>query len=283
MMENTTSKRLALLAGNDRLPLLVARSARAAGYQVIAFGFKGMMIPELDEAADQVFEFPFCHLGSIFHKMEESGIKQAVTIGNIAQTNVIGGMPRFDDLALEVWRRLPDRRVDTIMEILVREIEKRGIEVLPSARFLEDHLAPRGVLTERAPTDKEWGDLRFGFRMARAIGGLDIGQTVVVKHRAVMSVEAVEGTDAAIRRGGELARGGAVVVKVAKPRQDPRFDVPAVGRETIEAMHRAGANLLAVEAGRVLIVEKEPMITWADEAGIGIVGVTEEEVREDES
>jgi UDP-2,3-diacylglucosamine hydrolase len=271
------SNRLGLLAGAGRLPVLVARAAAGRGFAVYAFGFKDLMDPELAEHCAAFFDFPFCRLGAMFDRIETEGVKRAVTIGGIAQTSVISGMPSFDDFALDLWRKLPDRRVDTIMEMLIADLARRGIEVLSAVDFLTDHLAPAGALTERKPSDKEWEDIHFGWDMARAIGRLDIGQTVVVKHRAVMAVEAVEGTDRAILRGGELAKGGAVVVKVAKPGQDMRYDVPAVGRETLENMRRAGAGVLALEAGKVLIVEKEAMRTWADEAGICLVGVRPEE------
>lgn len=272
-MVSSGPDKLGIFAGAGRLPVLVAASARSRGLEVVTCGFKGMMDPELAEHSARVYEFPFCRLGSLFAQMEDEGVGRAVTIGGIAQTSVIGGMPQFDDLALDVWRRLPDRRVDTIMTMLVNELAGRGVEILSAVDFLEDHLVSAGELTDRKPSEKEWEDIRFGFRMAKEIGRLDIGQTVVVKHRAVMAVEAVEGTDMAILRGGELGKGGSTVVKVAKPNQDMRFDVPAAGRETLERMRKAGAGVLALEAGKVLLVEKDSMITWAEESGICLVGV----------
>lgn len=261
------------MAGSGLLPVLVARSARAQGLEMEAFGFRGMMDEALREAAAAYHDVPFCQLESLISRMEERRIKRAVTIGSIAQTSVLGGTPQFDELALTLWKRLKDRRVDSIMGILVDELSGRGIEVVEALRFLDDHLAPAGSFTEREPSDQEWKDIRFGFRLAKEIGGLDVGQTVVIKHRAVMAVEAVEGTDQAILRGGELAKGGAVVVKVAKPGQDMRFDVPTVGLETLENMRRSGASVLAVEAGMVLVVGKKAMIALADKAGIAMVGV----------
>jgi len=269
------TEKLGILAGVGLLPVLVARAAKKAGYEVEAFGFKGMMDQALYEDA-LVNEFPFCQLGALFTRVEQRGINKAVTIGSIAQTSVIGGMPQFDDLALDIWKRLPDRRVDTIMEVLVEELSGRGIEVVEALSFLSDHLAEAGELTDRKPSDKEWEDIRFGFKMAKAIGGLDIGQTVVVKHRAVMAVEAVEGTDECIKRGGELAKGGGVVVKVAKPGQDMRFDVPTVGRNTLENMKKHGCSVLAIEAGSVLMVEREALTRLAEDAGICMVSVSAE-------
>jgi len=272
--------KLGLLAGTGRLPVMVADSASRSGRRVHTFGFKGMMSPDLKKVSEEVHEFPFCQLGPVMDRMEEVGISQAVTIGSITQMSVLGGMPQFDDVALDIWRRLADRRVDTIMGELVKELLNRGIRIVEAIRFLEDHLVSPGVMTGRKPTEKEWQDIRFGFNMAKAIGGLDIGQTVVVKQRAVMAVEAVEGTDRAILRGGEIARHEAIVVKVAKPEQDMRFDVPAAGMETIGSMRKVKASVLALEAGKVLLVDKDNVVSAADDAGICIIGVTKEEAVE---
>ncbi len=280
-MASSGTEKLGLLAGTGRLPVMVAEAATRAGHRVYSFGFKGMMSAELNEVSEEVHAFPFCQLGPIMNRMEEKGIENAVTIGSITQMSVLGGMPRFDDLALDLWKRLSDRRVDTIMAELVKELLSRGIQIIESLRFLEDHLVPAGMLTGRSPSEKEWEDIRFGFAMAKAIGRLDIGQTVVVKHRAVMAVEAVEGTDQAILRGGEIARKGAVVAKAAKPNQDMRFDVPAAGLETIESMRKVAASVLALEAGQVLLVDREEVISRADGAGICVIGVSEQESRED--
>jgi UDP-2,3-diacylglucosamine hydrolase len=274
-------ERLGLLAGGGRLPVLVARAAAGRGLTVIGFGFEGMISPELAAACAQVFTFPFCKLEAMFSRIQAEGVCRAVTIGGIAQTSVIGGAPQFDALTLRLWRETPDHRVDTMMNILILELGRRGIEVLPALEFLTDHLAPAGAITARAPSADEGEDIRFGWKLARAIGRLDVGQTVVVKHRAVMAVEAVEGTDRAIQRGGELAKGGAVVVKTAKPGQDMRYDVPAVGVETVANMVRSGAAVLAMEAGKVLMVEREEMVAEADRAGLCLVGLTPEEMGDD--
>jgi UDP-2,3-diacylglucosamine hydrolase len=277
---SSATNKLALFAGYGSLPITVARNAAAQGYEVHAYGFAGMISAELREATASLFEIPFCKIGGVLERIQSDGISRAVTIGAIAQTRVIGGMPQFDALALELWKRLPDRRVDTIMRLLLDEFEKRGIQTLPLPPFLNGLLAPSGTLTGRAPTAEEWEDIRFGFGLAKYIGGRDIGQTVVVRHRAVMAVEAVEGTDQAIRRGGTLGQSGSVVVKVAKPGQDPRFDIPTVGLETLESMRAAGCSALAVEAGQVLTVDRSELVRRADAAGIAVVGVREEEVDE---
>lgn len=279
-MGSSATNKLALLAGNGILPATLAESAAARGYEVHAYGFEGMIAPEVRKAAASVFEVPFCKLGAVVEKMQADGMTRAVTIGSIAQMSVIGGMPQFDGLALELWKKLPDRRVDSIMRVLLDELKSRGIETLELPPFLDELLAPAGAIASRPPTAEEWEDIRFGFGLAKYIGGRDIGQTVVVKHRAVMAVEAVEGTDQAILRGGALAKGGAVVVKVAKPGQDLRFDIPTVGLETIASMKAHGSLTLAVEAGQVLTVDRGELVRRADAAGIAIVGVRQEETDE---
>ncbi len=278
-MASTGTDKLAILAGSGSLPALVARAARQKGYAVGAFGFEGVMSPKLAEEVDELFHVPFIQISSLLEKIKELGYDKAVTIGGVTQTSVVVGAPKFDDLALELWRQLPDRRVDTMMKKLLDTLEEYGIKVLKVTDFLGDHLAPSGELTDKKPEPHQMKDVRFGFHMAKAMGGLDVGQTVVVKNGAVMAVEAVEGTDQAIRRGSELGKGGVCVVKVAKPGQDLRFDVPAVGIETIETMRASNAALLAVEAGMVLMVEKGKVIQRANDLGIIVAGLTEEEAK----
>ncbi|TSA00283.1 MAG: LpxI family protein, partial [Nitrospiraceae bacterium] len=170
-------------------------------------------------------------------------------------------------------QRLPVRNAETIFGAVAEDLGALGIEVLPASTFMEEHMPGSGVLTRRGPTRKERRDIEFGWEMAEAVGRLDIGQCVVVKDMVVVAVEAVEGSDEAIRRGGKLARGGAVVVKRFKPQQDRRFDLPAVGPGTIQAMIESGAAVLAIEAGKAVFLDREEAIEAADEAGITIVGV----------
>ena len=164
------------------------------------------------------------------------------------------------------------------MNAIVKELEDEGIEVMDQTLLIKPLLPPPGVLTKRKPTEAELADMEFGFEMAKAIGGLDIGQTVVVKNRAVMAVEAIEGTDACIRRGGQLGRGGVTVAKSAKPKQDMRFDVPSIGPDTIDSMIEAGAVALVIEAGCTLVVDREGMVAKADQNKISIVSMSEDEV-----
>ena len=181
---------------------------------------------------------------------------------------------KFPDLrAIKLLAKLRNRKDDTIMLAIVDELAKDGLEVVDQTLYLKDLMPAIGVLSRRKPTEGEEDDIRFGFVTAKAMGGMDIGQTVVVKHKAVMAVEAIEGTDACIRRGGALGREKSVVVKVAKPNQDPRFDVPAVGRQTILSMIESNCNVLAMEAGRTLFVEQDEVLRLADSHGIVICAV----------
>ena len=174
---------------------------------------------------------------------------------------------------MKLIMELPDRKDDTIMMMFVRELAKAGIQAFDQTALIRRLMPHRGVITKREPTAEERKDMEFGFRMAKEIGRLDVGQTAVVKNMAVMALEAIEGTDACIHRGGELARGGAVVAKVAKPQQDDRFDVPTVGLATIQSMVDVGATALAIEADKTLLVEREEMLALAEANNITIAAL----------
>jgi DUF1009 family protein len=173
--------------------------------------------------------------------------------------------------AIKILASVPDRKDDTIMNAIVKEIESEGIIVMDQTELIKPLLPKPGVLTKRQPTPEELADMEFGFEMAKAIGGLDIGQTVVVKNRAVMAVEAIEGTDACILRGGFLGKGGVIVAKTAKPSQDQRFDIPGFGTKTMESMIHAGATGIVIEAGNTLVVDREKTIAMADAHNITIL------------
>ena len=179
----------------------------------------------------------------------------------------------LDGLGLQIVARLAVKSDDNVLRAIARAAEERNIPITDPTRFLQDRLAPEGVLGKRQPSQEQWDDVRVGIELARAIGLLDLGQTVVVKDRTAVAVEAIEGTDACIRRGGELAKEGAVVVKVVKPQQDRRFDLPAVGPDTIESMAQSGCQVLVVEAGGTLVMDLDDMVRRADKARIAIVGI----------
>lgn len=209
-------------------------------------------------------------VGKIISYFKQHGLKEAVMAGAITKTDIFGHIEP-DDRALDIAARLGSLNDDSFLREVALEFEKEGISIQPSTIYTPELQAPPGVLTKRSPSAEEEMDIRFGWRMAKAIGGLDIGQCVVVRHRTVLAVEAIEGTDETIRRGGRLAKEGAVVVKVIKPNQDTRFDMPSIGLNTISVLEEAGISVLAIEAGKTLVFNREEMIAAADLADIAII------------
>jgi hypothetical protein len=267
--------RVGLIAGNGRFPFLVLDAAHAMGHGVVVIAVKEEADEDLEAAADRygadVHRVSLGQLGKAIAILKKAGVTQAVMAGQVKHTKIFSSI--VPDLTLfAVLARLRAKNTDALIAAVADVMADRGIELLDSTAFLTPLLAKPGTLSRRAPTPAEHEDLQFGYRMADAIAGLDIGQTVVVKDRAVVAVEAMEGTDAVIGRAGLLAGEGAVVVKVAKPTQDMRFDVPVVGVATIEAMARARAGVLSVDAGKTLVLDGDAVMAAADAAGIVMIG-----------
>lgn len=270
-------KRIGLIAGNGTFPIEFAKAAKRKGLTVVAVAHEGETMRELEQIADSVFWIKVGQLGRLIKIFKEQGVADALMAGGIKKTRLFGGaMPDLRGAAL--LARMLYKKDDSILRAVAEELESEGITVRESTLFLDDMLAPVGVLTRRRPTKDEQKDIKFGWYMAKEIGRLDIGQTVVVKGQAVLAVEAIEGTDEAIRRGGVLGNGGAVVVKVCKPHQDLRFDLPAAGIQTIKTMAEVNASCLAVEAGKTIILERDAVVKEADSLGIAIVGVEEKAI-----
>ena len=269
-------ERIGLIAGNGRFPIIFADNARKLGYHVSAVAHEGETEPELASHVDRIHWIKIGQLSKLIKAFKEDGVHQAVMLGGIKKTHVFTTLrPDFRTLALAT--RLALWKDDDILRELAKELEREGIAICESTFGLEGILVEEGTLTARAPTEKEWEDIRYGWDVAHDIGRLDIGQCVVIKDRVVVAVEAVEGTDGAIKRGGELAKEGAVVVKRSKPQQDLRFDLPAVGPRTIEVMASVKASVLAVEAGRTILLDREIMLDKARSARIAIVGIAKPE------
>ena len=267
--------RLGLIAGNGRFPFLVLEAARAQGHDVTVIATKEEAFPELDAAAAgagaPIHWISIGQLGTCIKLLKQAGASHAVMAGQVKHTKIFGGItPDFTFMG--VLARLPFQNTDGLIGAVANVLRDNGIELINSTQLLEPLLAAPGVLTRRAPDAAEQQDFEFGYGMADAIAGLDIGQTVAVKDRAVVAVEAMEGTDAVIARAGTLAGRGVRIVKVAKPNQDMRFDVPVVGVATIRAMQAAGATALSVDAGRTLVIDGDAVFAAADEAGIAVVG-----------
>ena len=268
--------RLGLIAGNGAFPFLVLDAARRLGHGVTVIAVEHEASPDLAAAAARepqaAFHWvPLVHLGRAIELMQASGVSQAVMAGQVKHTNIFSGAVP-DRLLMSVLLRLRTKNTDALISAVADVLHDHGIELIDSTSYLTPLLAREGVLTSRRPSAEEREDFDFGYRMADHIAGLDIGQTIAVKGAAVVAVEAMEGTDEVIARAGRLAGPGARIVKVAKPNQDMRFDVPVVGLATIEAMRAAGATALSVDAGRALLLDGDDAIRLADAAGICIVG-----------
>jgi hypothetical protein len=268
--------RLGLIAGNGRFPFLVLEAARAAGHDVTVVALKEEAFPDLEKAAERPPRAGFHwislgQLGKCISLLQGAGVARAVMAGQVKHTKLFADITP-DLKLLSVLMRLKTKNTDAIIAGIADVLQENGITLVDSTTFLTPLLAKEGVLTARAPTDDERADLTFGYRVADAIAGLDIGQTIAVKSAAVVAIEAMEGTDAVIARAGQLAGSGVRVVKVAKPKQDMRFDVPVVGVSTIDGMRAAGATALSVDAGKTLMIDGDAIVRAADEAGIAIVG-----------
>jgi DUF1009 family protein len=266
---------LGLIAGNGRFPFLVLEAARAQGHDVAIVALKEEAFPELDDAARRhgaaIHWISIGQLGTCITLLQQAGAQRAVMAGQVKHVKIFGGIVP-DWTALQVLRRLDSKNTDGLIGAVANVLRDNGIELIDSTVLLTPLLARRGLLTRRAPTAEEEKDFEFGWRIADVIAGLDIGQTVAVKHQAVVAVEAMEGTDEVIGRAGRLAGPGVCIIKVAKPKQDMRFDVPVIGVTTIQAMRVAGATALALDAGKALVLDGDAVFAAADEAGMTIVG-----------
>lgn len=266
-------ERVGLLAGIGFLPVECAKAARAQGNEVYIVS----LLPETEEClkeyATDYQEISVFKVGKILKYLKKNKITQVTMIGKVTKELLYAHKAMPDLKTMQILMSLKDRKDDTVMEALVAAVESTGAKVVDQTALIRPLMPAAGVLTKRKPTEDEKKDMDFGFRMAKEIGRMDVGQTVVVKGLAVMALEAIEGTDACIRRGGQLARGGAVVAKVAKPQQDKRFDVPAVGLTTLRTMVEVGAKALVIEAGETLLVEQDKVLKLADENDITIVAM----------
>jgi UDP-2,3-diacylglucosamine hydrolase len=264
-----------IIAGNGRFPFLALQGARDLGHDVTVVAIREEAFPELEDAAVRagaaLHWVSLGQLGTCLRVLKTAGVSQAVMAGQVRHVKIFSGI--LPDLTLlSVLTRLRSRNTDALISAVADVMRDHGIELLDSTVFLAPLLAREGVLSARAPDQEECEDFAFGYRMADTIAGLDIGQTIAVRQKAVVAVEAMEGTDAVIARAGQLAGRGVRIVKVAKPRQDMRFDVPVIGVATIVAMRAAGASALSIDAGRTLVLDGERVFQAASDASIAIVG-----------
>lgn len=265
-------RRVGLIAGNGRFPIIFARTALAEGAEVIAVAHEGETPAELRDLLPQTTWVKVGELNRIIGALKAGRADCAVMAGGIRKSTLLENFAP-DERAQRMLQGLTDFGDDAILRGVAAEIESEGIPIVESTLFLSSLLTPTGALTDAAPSPAQWVDIRKGFAVAKALGSFDVGQSVVVRAGVVLAVEAIEGTDATIRRG---ARPGAVVVKVSKPQQDLRFDVPAAGPDTIDVCKECGVAVLALEAGKTLLLDKDDLLRKARATGLAIVGVEPE-------
>lgn len=271
-MAITLENKQGLIAGDGTLPVKMAQYAKENGFDVVCISLSHDNYKELKKYCTKVYP---CHPGEI-NRIEKilmaEEIKQATFLGKVPKSVLLKPY-KFDKRALELLKSLKRLNDDEVMLLIVREFEKAGITVLDQTIFIKNLMIPAGVLGKHKPTEQQMTDVNYGFWLAKEMGGVDVGQSVVIKDKMIMAVEAIEGTDVCIKRGAKLAKRNACVIKVSKPKQDKRFDIPAVGLRTLKTMRRYKANLLAVEANETIIVDQEKVIEYADKHNIVIMAV----------
>lgn len=265
-------EKIGLIAGNGQLPILFANALKERDLRIIAVAFKGETLYSLKEYVEKVIWISIGQLQLLIETFKNEGIDNVVMIGGITKALLFSD-EKPDYRAASFLSSLKNKKDDILLRSFAEELQKDGINIESSTKYLPSILAQKGCLTKRLPTVDEYRDIKFGWDVAKDIGKLDIGQTVVVKDQAVLAVEAIEGTDEAIKRGGKYGNGQIIVVKVSKPGQDMRFDIPVVGMGTIRSLKEARASALAIEAGSTIILDKDEMIKYANEAGISIVAI----------
>jgi hypothetical protein len=267
-----TGERVGLIAGNGRFPVVFAERARAMGVEVVAVAHRGETAAEIAAVVTELTWIDAGQIGAMIVALKAAGITRVVMAGGITKPRLFENF-KPDERAVALLARIGTIRDDVLLRAVAAELESDGITVVESTLYLGDLVPHAGVLTRRPPSEAEWADVRHGLQAAKAIGRFDIGQSVVIRQGTVVAVEGIEGTDATIRRAGTLVRGGFVVVKVCKPTQDMRFDLPAVGLQTVQTLREAGGHVLAIEAGRTIMLDRAAMVTGADDAGVTIVVV----------
>ncbi|MDD3014606.1 MAG: UDP-2,3-diacylglucosamine diphosphatase LpxI [Candidatus Gastranaerophilales bacterium] len=271
-MEAILSKRLGLIAGDGELPIKLARSAKNMGFSTIAISLAPCNRKQLTRYCEKVYSFGPGEIQKIVDTLHKENIKQVSFIGKVHKGLLLRN-PRLDSRAFKLIKQRKRLNDDQVMFIVIEELESENINVLDQTLFIKDLLAEKGVLSNLNPTSDECIDIEYGFQIAKQMGKIDIGQSVVVQNKMILAVEAIEGTDRAIQRGCRLGNGNAVVVKVSKPNQDNRFDIPTVGLNTLKNMKKFGGKVLAIEANETFIIEKNEMIEFADKHKMVVVAV----------
>ena len=261
-----------LIAGDGQLPVELAKNAKENGFEVVAIALSADNRNELKKYCSKVYDSAPGELLKIKNILLSEEIKQLTFIGKVSKSLVVK-RPRFDSLAVEFLKQATRLNDDAIMLFLVAELDKLGITVLDQTIFIKNLMVPRGVLGKHQPTEEQLADVEYGYKIAKEMGDLDIGQSVVIKDRMIMAIEAIEGTDKCIKRGCKLGKKDSIIVKVAKPKQDKRFDIPAFGLRTLRTMKEYKAKLIAVEANETILVDQKKTIEFADKNNIIVMAV----------
>ena len=274
MTEQTTT--IGLIAGGRQFPIMIAKGVKDRGYRLVVAGFTGHTNMDVVPYADVWQELKLGKLGKLIDYFKSNGVDKVIMAGTINKPKVMD-VRHLDMRAVKLIFRQKNKGDSAILGTLAREFEREGMAVVPAHEYLPDLVMPQGVLTRREPDDREWEDIRFGWKIAKELGRMDIGQCLVLREGIVSAVEALEGTDAAIRRGCELGGSGCVVIKVFKPGQQEQVDLPSLGLDTIMAMAEGGATCLGVEAGKSLFFDREKAISLAEKSGIAIIGIASDQ------
>ena len=263
--------KVGLIAGNGKFPFMVVEGARQSGAELVVAAIREETDPEIEKLADRVKWVGIGQLGRMIRFFKDEGVEKAIMAGQVKHVQIFSGAVPDMRMLKMLWN-LPKRNTDSLIGGVANEMASEGIELIDSTFFIQDHLATHGPITKRPPNDVELENIEYGLHIASEIARLDLGQTIVVRAKACVAIEAMEGTDATIKRAGELANGKLTVVKVAKPDQDMRFDVPVIGVPTIEVMAAAGATCISITAAKTLIFDREATVKLAEKHKITVVG-----------
>jgi len=266
-------EKIGLIAGNRKLPIIVSLACKKRNFYIVAVAIRGDTSIKLKKCVDKIYWIGLDEFSSLFEIFKQEGVKRVIMAGQISPHRLFSKEIEKSEELKNLLKNIKDKKANTLFGAIAEKLKESGLELLDSTTFIKDLLPKKGALTKCEPDFTEWEDVYFGLDLAKEIAYLDIGQTVAVKSKAVVAVEALEGTDNLIRRAGRIARGGIVIVKVSKPKQDMRFDIPVVGLNTIKNLVKAGARCLAIEADETLFIDKEKSIELADKKGISIVAV----------
>ena len=265
--------KIGLIAGSSRFPVILAEAAKKRGVKVFAVALKEETSPELERVVDKICWVNVGELGKAVDFLKKEEIRNAVMAGKVRLSHIYDKSLKPDGYLKNILIKAADKRGDTLLLAVAGFLRRIGVRLLDCAMFLRDDIVKKGALTNVLPVKEQIEDIKFARPIIKLIAGMRIGQTIIVKNKAVVAIEALEGTDGAVKRAGRLCGEGAVIVKMSSPKQDIRFDIPLIGPSTIEAMKEAKAKVLAIEAGRTLIIDRKEFIRLAEEAGVCVIGV----------